>query len=48
MGADRQEPVAITDREELIYLLSEASELEHGLSELDAVQFDVQDRVAPI
>jgi len=31
MGADRQEPVAVTDREELIYLLSEASELEHGL-----------------
>ena len=31
MGADGKEPVAITDREELIYLLSEASELEHGL-----------------
>lgn len=31
MGADRQEPVAVTDREEVIYLLSEASELEHGL-----------------
>lgn len=31
MGADGQEPVAITDREELIYLLSEASELEHAL-----------------
>src|SRR5215472_5385147 len=31
MGADGQEPVVITDREELIYLLSEASELEHGL-----------------
>lgn len=31
MGEDRQEPVAVTDREELIYLLSEASELEHGL-----------------
>ena len=31
MGANGQEPVAVTDREELIYLLSEASELEHGL-----------------
>lgn len=31
MGADGQEPVTITDREQLIYLLSEASELEHGL-----------------
>jgi ferritin-like protein len=31
MGQDRQEPVTATDREELIYLLSEASELEHGL-----------------
>ena len=31
MGTDRQEPVVITDPEELIYLLSEASELEHGL-----------------
>jgi hypothetical protein len=31
MGADGQEAIAVTDREELIYLLSEASELEHGL-----------------
>ena len=31
MGADGQEPVAVTDREELIYLLAEASELEHML-----------------
>lgn len=31
MGAVGQESVAVTDREELVYLLSEASELEHGL-----------------
>jgi hypothetical protein len=31
MGADGQEPVTITDREELVYLLAEASELEHSL-----------------
>lgn len=31
MGANGQEAVTITDREELIYLLSEASELGHGL-----------------
>ena len=31
MGAERQAALSITDREELIFLLAEASELEHGL-----------------